>query len=181
MKTEYIVTQPVFDRLVEINNRVKEQYDGILENIRQAKEYGDLSENASYDTARANEQLIAPRVRANSEYLQLCEIYKPEELSMSEIQNLYKKVRLRCTDGKSKDVYNVSYVLTPSIDLMLSKIGQAYISSDIGKAIIGMSPQSKVWLDILGRKIKIELIESSPYSFSQEDDPIKDSLYPVKS
>ena len=101
----------------------------VAESIRVAREQGDLSENAEYHAAKAEQERVETRIaEIENILLNVAVIKKPK--GDSKVQ-LGSKVKLKSEDGKHKEFQIVG---TVEADPLSGKISD---ESPIGKAVIG--------------------------------------------
>ena len=108
----------------------------IAENIRTAREFGDLAENSEYQSARAAQERNESRISEIEHILQNVEVIKAPRCS-DKVQ-LGSKVTLKDGDGKVK-VFQV--VGTVEADPLNGKISD---ESPIGRALIGKQEKDEV-------------------------------------
>jgi transcription elongation factor GreA len=111
----------------------------IAENIRTAREFGDLSENSEYQSARAAQERNEARIIEIEHILQNAELIKTPKGS-AKVQ-LGSKVTLKGDDGKSK-IFQI--VGTVEADPLNGKISD---ESPIGQALIGKHENDKVEIE----------------------------------
>ena len=102
----------------------------IAERIKTAREFGDLAENAEYQSARADQDKAEARISELEHILQNLEIIKSPKPSGSSKVQLGSKVTLK-SDGKTK-VFQI--VGTIEADPLNGKISD---ESPIGESLMG--------------------------------------------
>jgi transcription elongation factor GreA len=108
----------------------------IAENIRVAREFGDLAENSEYQSARAAQERNEARINEIEHILQNVELIKVPK-GAGKVQ-LGSKVQLRGKDGKSKDFQVVGTVEADPLNGKISDespIGQALLGQKVGDAV----------------------------------------------
>lgn len=135
MKKQFYLTREGVDELqVELEGLVA-QRGPIAERIKTAREFGDLSENAEYSSARQEQERVEGRIGEIENILQNVEIIKkPRGDSKVQLGSL---VKLK-SDGKSKEFRVVG---TVEADPLNGKISD---ESPIGKALLGKQVGEKV-------------------------------------
>src|SRR5690606_1546718 len=113
-----------------------EQRGPIAERIKTAREFGDLSENAEYSSARQEQELVESRISEIENILQNVEIIKKPK-GDSRVQ-LGSTVKLKDGNGKSKEFQVVG---TVEADPLNGKISD---ESPIGKALLGKKEGEEV-------------------------------------
>jgi transcription elongation factor GreA len=113
----------------------------VAERIKSAREFGDLSENAEYSTARQEQERAENRISEIEHILQNVEIIKKPK-GDSKVQ-LGSDVKLKSTDGKSKNYSVVGTVeANPSEGKISdeSPIGQALLGKAVGDSVEIITP-----------------------------------------
>mgnify|MGYP001135003776 CR=1 FL=1 len=108
----------------------------IAERIKTAREFGDLSENAEYQSARQEQEKNENRIAELEHILANVEIIKTPK-SDSKVQ-LGSTVKLKSKDGKTKEFQVVG---TVEADPLAGKISD---ESPIGQALIGKKEGEEV-------------------------------------
>ncbi|MBM3210279.1 transcription elongation factor GreA [Candidatus Saccharibacteria bacterium] len=127
MKKAYQITEEGRSELQQELETLKASRGEIAEKIAAARDFGDLSENAEYDTAREEQGLVETRIAEIEDILQNAEIIKA---GSSNKVTLGVKVELSA--GKKRYTYTV--VGPVEADPMEGKISD---ESPIGEAILG--------------------------------------------
>ncbi len=138
------------DRLqAELDQLKKEKRPAVVERIKRAKEFGDLSENAEYEDARNEQSFIEGRIQEIEYTLKYAEIV--ESKGCSEV-SLGSKVRIDL-DG---DQLEYELVGSSEADPFSGRISG---ESPIGKAILGKKKNDKVVAETPGGKLNIKILE----------------------
>lgn len=99
--------------------------------IAEAREKGDLSENAEYDAAKEAQGLLELRINIMSTKMSTARVLDVSTLDTSKI-TVFAKVKIKNT--KTKKVFNYQLVSELEADLKLKKIS---VTSPIGKGLLG--------------------------------------------
>lgn len=99
--------------------------------IAEAREKGDLSENAEYDAAKEAQGLLELRINLLSTKLSNARILDKTNLDTSKI-TVFSKVKIK--NVKNKKVFSYLLVSELEADIKLKKIS---VSSPIGKGLLG--------------------------------------------
>ena len=135
MKKLFRLTQSGIDELKEELNKLLSQRGGVAERIRQARELGDLSENAEYQTAREEQDRLETRIREVGHILQNAQmIKKPKASGLVKLGSI---VELKA--GAKSQRFQV--VGTIEADPLSGKISD---ESPIGKALLGKKVGDRV-------------------------------------
>lgn len=136
MKKIYHITVEGKTELETELDELKARRGDIAEKIANARDYGDLSENAEYDSAREEQGLVESRVAEIEDILQNAEIIKPTKGSTIAVGST---VVLK--NGKE-----VTYQIVGPVeaDPLEGKISN---ESPIGSALIGKKAGDKVTIE----------------------------------
>lgn len=102
----------------------------MAERIKTAREFGDLSENAEYQSARSEQDKSEARIAELEHILQNLEIIKEPKSSAGAKVQLGSKVKLK-NDGKTKEFQVVGTVEANPLE------GKISDESPIGKSLMG--------------------------------------------
>ena len=103
----------------------------VAEKIREAREQGDLSENAEYDAAKDEQRDIEARIEEIDKILRNAEVVVEEDVDVNKI-NIGCKVRL--LDIEYKDELEYKIVGSTEANSLKGKISN---ESPVGKALMG--------------------------------------------
>lgn len=135
-----IITQAGYEKLKEELTRLKtKDRPQVIERIKNARELGDLSENADYSDAREQQSFIEGRIEELEDKLRYAKVIK-EEAGASTV-SIGNKIYLICA-GK-KEEYKI--VGEDEIDPAQRKISAA---SPIAKALLGKKRGEEVKIEI---------------------------------
>ncbi|HSX18322.1 MAG TPA: transcription elongation factor GreA [Candidatus Saccharimonadales bacterium] len=136
MKKLFRLTQEGVDGLKSELKGLIGQRSGVAERIKQARELGDLSENAEYQTAREEQDRLETRISELEHVLQNMQIIKKPK-GNGDVK-LGNSVKLKAADGKTKEFQVVG---TMEADPLSGKISD---ESPIGKVLLGKKIGDKV-------------------------------------
>lgn len=137
MKKQFHLTQSGVDQLKKEHDELVAQRVTIADRIKQARELGDLSENAEYQTAREEQDRLEARIGELEHVLQNLQIIKKPRAD-GQIR-LGSTVKLQATRGKNEQVFQI--VGTLEADPLNGKISD---ESPIGKALMGKKAGDRV-------------------------------------
>lgn len=138
MKKLFRLTQAGADELKQELNGLIAQRAGVAERIKQARELGDLSENAEYQTAREEQDRLESRIGELEHILNNMQIIRKPR-SDGQVR-LGSEVKLKSTAGKAAQFQVVG---TLEADPLNGKISD---ESPIGLALLGKKTGDKVEL-----------------------------------
>lgn len=129
-KKEILLTSEGFLELeTELNELKNVRRPKVIEAIKDARSQGDLSENADYDAARAEQAEVEGRIKELEYMLENAKIIQKES---SHIVGLGSTVTISYVDDADEEVYSI--VGSMEADPFENKISN---ESPLGKAIIG--------------------------------------------
>jgi len=99
--------------------------------IAEAREKGDLKENAEYDAAKEAQGILEARIKKFESDLANCRILNADNIDTSKVSILTK---VRITNLATKKSMTYQIVSEKEADLKLSKIS---VTSPIGKGLLG--------------------------------------------
>ncbi len=130
---------------------LKNRRQGVAKKIAEARDFGDLSENAEYDVAREEQGLIETRITEIEDIVLNAEIIKNIKKSKISLGNT---VELK--NGKKNVVYTI--VGPVEADPLEGRISN---ESPIGAAIFGKKVGEKVIVGTSKGKVEYEIISIS--------------------
>ena len=136
MKKQFRLTK---DGVVELEAELallKEKRTAIAEAIKTARELGDLSENAEYQSALAEKERNEARTAEVENILQNVEVIKAPKSDGKVV--LGSTVKLKSADGKTKEFKVVGTVEADPLAGRISDespIGQALLGKKVGEAV----------------------------------------------
>ncbi len=123
----------------------------VVNNLKEAKSLGDLSENAEYDSAREEQGAIEGRIK---EIENILDNYTLVEESDGNKVSVGSKVRILYVDNEEEEVYTV--VGKTEANPFDNKISN---ESDLAKAIIGAKEGKKVKVNSSSGKYEVKVLE----------------------
>ena len=131
----------------------------VAERIKEAREFGDISENAEYDDAKNEQMMLEQRIAQLEERLRSAQIIDAKELSTETVQ-VGSVVSVKDeTTGKS-----VKYTIVGSAEANPSQ-NKLSNESPVGRALIGRRRNDVVSVQVPRgpeRKLKITKIDVGP-------------------
>ena len=124
----------------ELNHLKTIERPSISRQIAEAREKGDLSENAEYDAAKDAQGLLELKISKLEELLATARLIDESKIDISKVSVL-SKVKIRNTQNKAEMTYTL--VTENEADL---KSGKISVTSPIGKGLLGMAVNTIVFL-----------------------------------
>jgi transcription elongation factor GreA len=150
VKKLYNLTQEGADELkAELDNLVGQRKD-VADRIKQARQLGDLSENAEYQTAREEQDRLESRISELEHVLQNVQIIKKSK-SNGHVQ-LGSRVKLKA-GAKTKEFQIVG---TMEADPLSGKVSD---ESPLGKALMGKAKGDKAEIKTPAETVAYTIID----------------------
>jgi transcription elongation factor GreA len=125
----------------------------VAEKIKEAREQGDLSENAEYDAAKDEQRDIETRIEELEKILKNAEVVVEDEVDLDKI-NIGCKVKIRDMELKEEVEYKI--VGSTEADSLKGRISN---ESPVGKALIGRKVGETVKVDTQVGVLKYKVLE----------------------
>lgn len=151
MMKQYQLTKEGKVDLEKELGELKGQRGTIAEKIANARDYGDLSENAEYDAARDEQVLVESRIAEIEDILLNASIIKPTSGSKVTVGN---KVELK-VGGKT-----VTYAVVGPVEADPLE-GRISNESPIGQALLGKKVNDKVSIDTPKGVVEYKIVKIS--------------------
>ncbi len=123
--------------------------------VAEARDKGDLSENAEYDAAREAQALLEIKISKLKELIANARIIDESKLDLSKV-SILTTVKIKNT--KNNAVMKYTLVAESEADL---KHGKISVDSPIGKALLGKKVNDKVEVKAPAGNITFEIVEIS--------------------
>ena len=148
MKKMYQITEAGKKELEAELEALKGRRGEVAEKIAEARNYGDLSENADYDTAREDQALVETRIAEIEDILLNADIIKATKSSVIRVGST---VELK-SNGKTVTYTLVGPVEADPLEGKISNespIGLALMGKKPGEAAIITTPKGEISYDII--------------------------------
>ena len=143
MNEELLLTQEGYDHIVaEYDELVSVRRAEVAERIKEAISYGDISENAEYDSAKNEQAELEERIHQLEEMLRKAKIVQEEDVKGDKV-NIGLKVTVKDIDTGDKEVFSI--VGATESDPFNGKIST---ESSVGKALIGKKKGETVAIEV---------------------------------
>ncbi len=143
MAEEVLLTKEGYDKLVQEHEYlITVRRPEVSEHLKEAKSYGDLSENAEYDAAKNEQVEVEERIAKLEAMINNAKIVSEDDIT-GETVNLGLSVKLK--DLSTKETFSYTIVGVTDADPLNDKISN---ESPVGKALIGKKKGDKVEITI---------------------------------
>ena len=148
------ITREGYDRLrSELQRLEQKERPKVIQAISEAREHGDISENAEYEAAKEKQAMIEGKINDLHHKLSQCEIVE-----------LGKGVAERVTFGTTVELEDLDtgeemqYRLVGPYEADLAQ-GTISVTSPIGRALIGKEPGDEVEVQTPGGVKNLEILD----------------------
>ena len=141
-----------YKKLEEELARLKEERPAIIQAIKEAREEGDLRENAGYDAARERQGMAEARIKYIESRLALYQIFDLDKLSGDKVGF---GATVEVEDVDSGDVKRFTILGPDEADpasgsiSFLSPVGQALLGREAGDEVTVTIPRGRVVYEII--------------------------------
>ncbi len=150
------MTKEGYDRkMAELAEMESVERPRISRAIAEARDKGDLSENAEYDAATEAQGMLEMKIAQLKEIVASARIIDESKLGTSEVQ-LLNKVRIRNLDRNTELEYTI--VADSEADMKAKKIA---ISTPIANGLLGHKVGDVVEIQVPAGKVRFEILEIS--------------------
>jgi transcription elongation factor GreA len=154
LKKTYRLTRDGAEELRKELDMLVSERSAVADRIKTAREFGDLSENAEYQSAQAEHEKNEARIQEIQHILQNVEIITSPQNGSKTVQ-LGCKIKLKSADGRSKAFQVVG---TVEADPLEGKISD---ESPIGKSLLGKKVGEQIEIKTPTETAAYEVIEIS--------------------
>jgi transcription elongation factor GreA len=138
MQKDVILTPEGLEKLKqEIEHLSTTRRREVAERIKEAREFGDISENSEYDDAKNEQAMLEARIATLEDKLRSAQVIDASELD-NDIVRVGSKVSGKDDKGKA---YEYTIVGSTEADPLAKKLSN---ESPVGKALIGHKKGDKV-------------------------------------
>lgn len=150
------MTQEGYNKIVEdINHLESVKRPEITRQIAEARDKGDLSENAEYDAAKEAQGMLEMKIGQLKELLATARFIDESHLNTDSVQIL-NKVKIRNVANKAE----MTYTLVSETEANL-KEGKIAINTPIGKGLLGKKVGDIAEIQAPSGKMNFEVVEIS--------------------
>ena len=147
------VTRGGYQKLTEeLNHLLTVENKQALEMLKEARDKGDISENAEYESAKEYHERLTNKISALQQKIQNCEIIEPD-VNTDKVSML-SSVQIK--NHKSNQIINWTLVPENEIDI---KNGRISFNSPIGAALLNKKRGEIVTVTVPSGEMKLEVLE----------------------
>lgn len=154
VKREFLMTKDEYEQLREKLDYLKnEKTREIAERINQARGYGDLSENAEYDAAKAEQAENAEVIREFEEKIKYAVVVSDDKIDYSTV-NIGMSVKILDMELDEETEYTITGAI--GSDPLKNKIS---VDSPVAKALLGKKKGDIIEVETPMGGIKFKVLE----------------------
>ena len=143
MSRQSVITPEGLEKLKEeIEHLSTAKRREVAERIKEAREFGDISENAEYDDAKNEQALLEQRIAQLEERLRRATVIDEKDISTDEVQ--FGSI-VHVKDQKTGDSQKFQIVGSTEADPLEHKLSN---ESPIGKALLGHKRNDVVTVEV---------------------------------
>lgn len=124
----------------------------IIERIKVARSFGDLSENSEYESARDEQAMLEGRIATMENQIRFAEIIDDKDVAKDEVTLGRKVTFIELPDGDEESYTIVGSAEADPMDFKISN------DSPIAQAILGKKIGDKVSIDSPGGAYEVEIV-----------------------
>jgi len=155
MAINYVTKEGLEKMKQELDFLIKVERKKITEQIAEAREKGDLSENAEYDAAKEAQAMLEQRIAQLQEKILNSRIIDSSTIDTNTV-GMMNKVVLKNVKTKQ----TLTYIIVPDSEANF-KEGKISIKTPIAAALLGKKVKDKVQVTIPSGTLELEILEIS--------------------
>ena len=137
----------------ELQKLISVDRPSISKQIAEARDKGDLSENAEYAAAKEAQSMMELKINKLQEVISNARLLDESRLDSTKVL-IFSTVKLKNTQNGSE----VTYTLVPENEANV-KLGKISVNSPISKGLLGKSIGDKVEITVPAGTVAFEIIE----------------------
>ena len=152
MAEVYLTQEGYSEKEKHLEYLKSEKRQEVIEKLKTAREFGDLSENAEYDAARDEQAKLEAEIEMLEETLRVAKIVDPKSIKRDKIA-VGSKVKLLDIEFDEEVEYSIvgSLESNPNAGLISneSPIGRAIMGKKVGEMVFVETPAGKIEMKVL--------------------------------
>jgi transcription elongation factor GreA len=155
MATNYMTAEGYKKLVAELNQLERVQRPAISKQIGEARDKGDLSENAEYDAAKEAQGMLEMRISNIKEMVASARMIDETKINTKEVQIL---TRVKIKNTKTNQI--MSYMIVSESEANL-KEGKLSVTTPIAKGLLGKKVGQKATVSVPSGVMEFEVMEIS--------------------
>ena len=154
-QTSYMTEEGLAKLKKELDHLTKVERPSISQQIAEARDKGDLSENAEYDAAKEAQGMLEMRISRMEDMVANARVLDESKIDTSSVQIL-NKVKIKNTKTNAQ----VEYMLVSEAEADL-KNGKISVATPIAKGLLGKKVGDVVDINVPSGVMSFEIVEIS--------------------
>lgn len=154
-ETKYFTEEGLQKLKDELDELTLKERARISQMIAEARDKGDLSENAEYDAAKEAQGLLELKISKLQELIMCARVIDETKMDTSKVL-LFSKVTIKNLKNGAK----MTYTLVPEKEADL-RTGKISVNSPISKGLLGKYVKDQVEIEVPAGKMTFEIVEIS--------------------
>jgi transcription elongation factor GreA len=154
-KANYMTQEGLTKLRKELDQLVRVERPAISRLIAEARDKGDLSENAEYDAAKDAQGMLEMKISILEERIANARIIDESRIDTNTVQ-IMNRIKIR--NNLNKAVLQYTIVSESEADL---KAGKLSVTTPIAKALLGKKRGDKVKVKVPSGEVEYEIVEIS--------------------
>ena len=155
MNIEYISREGLEKVKKQLEHLKNVERPKVLKAIQEAREHGDLKENAEYKAAKEQQRILEEKIADLERRLSSIRVIDESEIKTEEV-GLYSKVRVKNLKINKEQVFTIVGPLEANL-----KEGKISYETPIGRALLGKKVGDKVEVKVPAGILQFEIIKIS--------------------
>jgi transcription elongation factor GreA len=153
--TKYFTQEGLLKLKKELDELVSKERPKMSQMIAEARDKGDLSENAEYDAAKDAQGMLELKISQLQDLMINARVIDESKMDLTKVLLLSKVKIKNLTNGAT-----LTYTLVPEKEADL-KAGKISVNSPISKGLLGKSVGDKATITVPAGNITFEIVEIS--------------------
>lgn len=153
--TKYFTQEGLLKLKKELDELVSKERPKMSQMIAEARDKGDLSENAEYDAAKDAQGMLELKISQLQDLVINARVIDESKMDLTKVLLLSKVKIKNLTNGAT-----LTYTLVPEKEADL-KAGKISVNSPISKGLLGKSVGDKATIAVPAGNITFEIVEIS--------------------
>jgi transcription elongation factor GreA len=154
-KVNYMTQEGLIKLRKELDHLTKVERPAISRQIAEARDKGDLSENAEYDAAKDAQGMLEMKISQLEESLANARIIDESKIDTETVQ-IMNRVKIRNRSNSAV----LQYLIVSETEADL-KAGKLSVSTPIARALLGKKVGDKVTVQVPSGAVEYEIVEIS--------------------
>lgn len=154
-ETKYFTQEGLLKLKKELDELISKERPMISQMIAEARDKGDLSENAEYDAAKDAQGMLELKISQLQDLMINARVIDESKMDLTKVLLLSKVKIKNLTNGAT-----LTYTLVPEKEADL-KAGKISVNSPISKGLLGKSVGDQATITVPAGNITFEIVEIS--------------------